>query len=160
VTDKLDTATGWFNKGLNIARLIDSALAVYNAITGKLKAAVPPTLNFSRRWGVFFILLPSQVILCVLGYALFAKLDPRIAVDNPFAFLAELPAMAAYAACAIAFTVFVKLLAWHDIPRDAENTLHQRAAAGDPGARWLLIKDRIEWLVLLIIFIAFFWPSR
>ena len=160
MTDKLDTATGWLSKGLTIARLIDGALAVYNAINGKLKAAVPPTINFTRRWGVFFILLPSQVLLAILGYALFAKLDPRIAVDNPFAFLAELPAMAAYAACAMAFTVFVKLLAWHDIPREKEDLLHQLAAQGDAGARWILIKDRIEWLVLLIVFIAFFWPSR
>lgn len=156
----LDTTEKWLSKSLTIARLLDGALAVYNAINGKLKAAVPPTLNFTRRWGTFFILLPSQVILCVLGYALFARLDPRIAVDNPFAFLAELPAMAAYAACALAFTSFVKLLAWHDIPRDKENELHRMAAEGDSGARWILIKDRIEWLVLLIIFIAFFWPSR
>lgn len=120
----------------------------------------PKALNFTRRWNVFFILLPSQVLLTVLGYAVFGMLDPRIAVENPFAFLVELPAMAAYAAAAMAFTVFVKLLAWHDLPRGAEDALHKRASEGDAGARWILIKDRIEWIVLLIIFIVFFWPPR
>lgn len=122
--------------------------------------ALPKALNFTRRWNVFFILLPSQVFLAIAGSALFAHLDPRIAVDNPFAFLAELPALATYASAAIAFSVFFKLLIWHDLPREAEAELHRRAAAADPGARWILIKDRIEWTVLLLVFIAFFWPAR
>ena len=131
-----------------------------SAILASIKRTIPKLITFTRRWNVFFLLLPSQVFLCILGYAFFAKLDPRIAVDNPFAFLAELPALSSYAACAIAFTVFVKLLAWNDIPRDAEDSLMEKAANGDAGARWILIKDRIEWIVLLIIFIAFFWPAR
>lgn len=130
------------------------------AILAKMKTAMPYMIRFTRRWNVFFILLPSQVLLSVLAYVAFAQLDPRIAVDNPFAFLAELPALASYAACAIAFTVFFKLLFWSDIPRDAEDALNQKAAAGDSGARWILIKDRIEWIVPLIIFIAYFWPAR
>ena len=125
-----------------------------------IKKHIPKLLNFTRRWNVFFILLPSQVFLSVVGYALFAQLDPRIAVDNPFAFLAELPALASYAACAISFAVFIKLLAWNDLPRAAEDALHEKAANGDKGAQWILIKDRIEWIVLLVIFIAFFWPAR
>lgn len=117
-------------------------------------------LHFTRRWNVFFLLLPSQVLLCVLGYAVFGQLDPRLAVENPFAFLVELPAMASYAAAAISFAVFFKMLLWNDLPPAAEDALLKQCIEGNTGARWLLIKDRIEWIVLLVIFIAFFWPPR
>jgi hypothetical protein len=134
-----------------------SALAWLNAAARRY---TPKAITFTRRWSVFFILLPSQVFLAIAGSALFAHLDPRIAVDNPFAFLAELPALASYASCAIAFAVFFKMLLWHDLPREAEAVLQKQAAEGNAGARWILIKDRLEWTVLLIVFIAFFWPSR
>ena len=123
-------------------------------------SGVQKLLNFTRRWNVFFILLPSQILLTLAGYMLFGALDPRLAVDNPFGFLMELPAMASYAAMALAFTVLLKLLALHDMPRAAEDMLHEKAAGGDTGARWIIIKDRLEWLVLLIIFCVFFYPSR
>ena len=131
-----------------------------NAVLAFAKRHAPKALNFTRRWNVFFILLPSQIVLTLLGYAFFGMLDPRLAIENPFAFLMELPAMAAYAAMAMAFTVFVKLLAFNDIPRDAEDTLNKLALEGNAGARWIIIKDRLEWLVLLVIFIIFFYPSR
>lgn len=134
--------------------------ATLRNVRGIAAKALPKAFTFTRRWSVFFILLPSQVFLAIAGSALFAHLDPRIAVDNPFAFLAELPALASYASAAIAFAVFFKLLIWHDLPREVEAELQKRAMAGEPGARWILIKDRIEWTVLLLVFIAFFWPAR
>lgn len=40
---------------------------------------------------------------------------------------------------------------WHDLTDEQEADLHDRAASGDKDARWVLIKDRIEFVVLLLV---------
>lgn len=147
---------GW----LDLARIGAAIGEVLIGFGQKVAAALPPAGQQLRRWSALLILLPLQLVLLLAGYAFFAQLDPRVAVDNPFAFVLELPAIAAYAFAAVATASAFKILIWNDIPRKAEDALNKSAAEGDKGARWILIKDRIEWIVLLIIFIAFYWPSR
>lgn len=116
--------------------------------------------NLFRRFNSLLVMLPVQVALVVLGWVLFGALDSRVSVDNPFGFLLELPALCAYASAAIGFAALVKVYLLHDIPRSHEVAMHKAAAEGDKGARWLIYKDRIEWIVLLLLFTAFFWPAR
>ena len=148
--------TNW----LDLARIGAAIGEVLLGFGQKVAAALPPAGNQLRRWSALLILLPLQLVLLLAGYAFFAQLDPRIAVDNPFAFVLELPAIGAYAFAAIATASAFKMLLWNDIPRKAEDALNEAATKGDKGARWILIKDRIEWTVLLIVFVAFYWPAR
>ena len=145
---------------LDFARLGAAIGEVVLGFGQKLAAAFPPTATFVRRWSAMLVLIPLMLALMLAGWAFFAQLDPRIAVDNPFAFVLELPAIGAYAFAAIGTASAVKLLLWSDIPRKAEDALNKAAAEGSKGARWILIKDRIEWTVLLIIFVIFYWPAR
>jgi hypothetical protein len=42
---------------------------------------------------------------------------------------------------------------WYDLTGEAEAELHAKAAAGDKGARWVIVKDRVEFVVLLLLLV-------
>ena len=45
---------------------------------------------------------------------------------------------------------------WHDLDEKAEDDLHQKAAAGSWSAFWVIVKDRLEWLVMFgVLYLAF-----
>jgi len=110
------------------------------------------------RWQEFVVWLPLLVALAFFGYVVLGAFS-RLGID-PLAWLAELPVLAAYAAAACGGAWLFKRTNLHDITAAKELELHALAQQGSADARWLLIKDRLEWLVLLIAFFAFFWPAR
>lgn len=110
------------------------------------------------RWQEFVVWLPLLVALAFFGYVVLGAFS-RLGID-PLAWLAELPVLCAYAAAACGGAWLFKRTNLHDITAAKDRELHDLAQLGDPHARWLLTKDRIEWLVLLIAFFAFFWPAR
>ncbi|MGE4408140.1 hypothetical protein [Pseudomonas sp.] len=106
----------------------------------------------------FTLWLPGLVVLAVLGYILIGAVV-RIGPDA-LAWLAELPALCAYAAAWLAFSWAIKAVYMHDIPRATEVELQAKVLAGDRAARWLLVKDRLETFGALLLSLVFFWPAR
>ena len=106
----------------------------------------------------FTLWLPGLVLLSVLGFVVLGAVT-RVTGDS-LAWLAELPVLCAYAAAALAFSWLIKRLYLHDLDRADEVRLHAAAEAGDGGARWLLIKDRLETLACVIAMLVFFFPAR
>lgn len=106
----------------------------------------------------FTLWLPGMVLLAVLAFAVFGALTPM--TGDALAWLAELPALCAYAAAALGASWAMKKLYLHDIDTAQEIELQAAARAGDTGARWLLIKDRLETFACIALAFAFFWPSR
>jgi len=106
----------------------------------------------------FTLWLPGMVLLALLAYVVFGALTPM--TGDALAWLAELPALCAYAAAALGASWVIKKLYLHDIDAAQEITLQAAALDGDANARWLLIKDRLETFACIILAFAFFWPSR
>jgi hypothetical protein len=106
----------------------------------------------------FTLWLPGMVLLALLAYVVFGALTPM--TGDALAWLAELPALCAYAAAALGASWIIKKLYLHDIDTAQEIALQDAALAGDAGARWLLIKDRLETFACIALTFAFFWPSR
>lgn len=50
----------------------------------------------------------------------------------------------------------VKLTHWHDWSNKDEKRLHEKAETGDWMAFWLLVKDRVEWLMVVIFVVIVF----
>ena len=106
----------------------------------------------------FTLWLPGMVVLAMLGFLVLGALTPM--TGDALAWLAELPVLCAYAAAALGTSWAAKKLYLHDLDTDQERTLHAAALSGDAGARWLLIKDRLETFVCIVLAFAFFWPAR
>ena len=117
-----------------------------------------------RRWAwlyqnqEFVAWLPGLVVLAVLGFVVFGALTPL--AGDVLAWLAELPVLCAHAAAALGTAWVMKALYMHDLDADQETALHAAARAGDAGARWVIVKDRLETLTCIALAFAFFWPSR
>jgi hypothetical protein len=111
------------------------------------------------RWQEFAVWLPVLVVLTIAGWIFFGAIDRSIAGDT-LAWLLELPVTCAYLAAAIGAAWLVKNTYLFDLGLIREDALHDLAKAGDRNARWLLIKDRLEWAFLLVLFCLFFWPER
>lgn len=111
------------------------------------------------RWQEFVIWLPVLCVLAVVGYVLLGAVA-RIGAD-PLAWLAEVPVMCVWAAVAAATAWLIKRTYLLDLDDAMERELYRRVLdEADADARWLLVKDRLEWLVLLVLVFAFFWPAR
>jgi len=106
----------------------------------------------------FALWLPGLVVLAVLGFVVFGALTPLR--GDLLAWLAELPVLCAHAAAALGAAWAAKALYLHDLDTEQEADLHRAARDGDAGARWVLVKDRLETLVCIALAFAFFWPSR
>ncbi len=116
-------------------------------------------LNFFSRWQEFVIWLPLLVVLALVGYVVIGAFD-RTAGGDLLGLLLELVVRCVYFACVGAAAWLFKRTYLHDLPDVQEQALHDRASSGDAGAKWLLVKDRIEWLLLLLLSAAFLWVSR
>lgn len=114
--------------------------------------------NFFHRWQEFVLWLPGLVLLAIAGFVVLGGIA-RVGTDS-LAFLLELPALCAYALAAFGLSWLIKSLYLYDIDRAAEKALQDRVLAGDANARWLLVKDRLETLVCVVLMLAFLWPAR
>lgn len=45
---------------------------------------------------------------------------------------------------------------WHDLSTEEERKLHEEARAGNRAALWLIVKDRVEWVVLFLLLLLSF----
>ncbi|MDC7806417.1 hypothetical protein PQS31_06210 [Luteimonas sp BLCC-B24] len=126
----------------------------------------PSKLNLMQRlrgwvsqWQEFVVWLPVLFVIAIVAYVLLGAVV-RIGAD-PLAWLAEIPVMCAWAAVACATAWLIKRTYWMDLDDVMERELYERVLnEADPEAWRLLIKDRVEWLALLLLAFAFFWPAR
>lgn len=115
--------------------------------------------SFFNRWQEFLIWLPVLVALTFGGWVVLGALDRTVGADF-LAQLLQLPISAAYLATACAAAWLFKRTYLRDLTSVEERELHDLAGAGNPMALRLIILDRLEWLVLIGLFVAFFWISR
>nr|WP_308006583.1 hypothetical protein [Xanthomonas albilineans] len=106
----------------------------------------------------FTLWLPGLVVLTVLGWIVLGALG-RVGPDA-IAALLEVPVMCTYAMAALGMSWLIKRLYLYDLDRADECTLQSLALAGDAGARWVLIKDRLETLACITAMLIFFYPAR
>jgi len=120
-------------------------------VTGRVRA-------WFAQWQEFAIWLPVLCVLAVVGYVVLGAVA-RIGAD-PLAWLAEIPVMCAWAAVACATAWLIKRTYGDDLDAAREFELYGRVLAGDPNARWLRDRDRLEWAFCLLLSYAFYWPAR
>ncbi|UZW62753.1 hypothetical protein [Lysobacter enzymogenes] len=106
----------------------------------------------------FTLWLPGMALLAMLGFVLIGALTPM--TGDALAWLGELPVLCAYAAAALGAAWVIKKVYLHDVDSNEERELHAAARAGDAGARWVLMKDRLETFTCIVLTLAFFWPAR
>ena len=71
-----------------------------------------------------------------------------------------LPIITCYAAGAVVLAVFFNNTFTWEPGRLVERAWHDAALAGDRNARWLLLRNDLRWLALLILSGSFFWMAR
>lgn len=71
-----------------------------------------------------------------------------------------LPVLSLYAAAAVVLAVFFNNTFTYEPGRAVERAWHDAALAGDRHAKWLLVRNDLRWLGLLLLAGAFFWVSR
>ncbi len=104
--------------------------------------------------------MPVLVLLALGGFLVFGGL-PGVAVSGDLiAWMLELPIACLYLAAAMGAAWLFKFTYLDDLNAVREIQLHELVLQGNAHARWLLIKDRLEWAFLIVLFAAFFWPAR
>ncbi|KAF1697986.1 hypothetical protein CSC62_07520 [Pseudoxanthomonas jiangsuensis] len=106
----------------------------------------------------FTLWLPGLVLLAVIGYVVLGSIV-RVGPDA-LAWLAELPALCAYAAAWLGCGWLIQRLYLRDLTRAEEDTLQSAVLAGDANARWVLVFHRLQLLGALALSLVFFWPAR
>lgn len=106
----------------------------------------------------FVFWLPAMVLLTVVGWTVLGALPGARMTGDLIAWLLELPVVTCWAVAAVGMAALVKCGVLREIGGTEERELHELAKKGDRNARWLIIKDRIEWLCLLVLSGTFFFP--
>jgi len=106
----------------------------------------------------FVFWLPLMVVITVVGWTVFGALPGAQMTGDLIAWLLELPVTTCYALAAVASAALFKRVFWREVDCDEEAELNRLAQAGNRQARWLIIKDRAEWLCLLILSGIYFFP--
>lgn len=123
-----------------------------------MKKILAAIRNFFYQSQEFTLWLPGLVVLAVLGWVVIGGMV-RVGPDA-LAWLIELPVWCAWAAAWLGASWVIKAVYLHDIPRPLEAELEELILAGDPNARWLVVKDRLETAGCLLLTLIFFWPAR
>lgn len=102
------------------------------------------------RWQEVVLWLPVSAAAVVVSYHLIPYVDPNSGLDgfgDIFNFLVQ--------GLKVVMLLFVcwmfKRTYWYDIPRREEKRLYKEAAEGKHN-HWLMIRDRLEWAVLIVLF--------
>jgi hypothetical protein len=114
--------------------------------------------SFAYQSQEFTLWLPALVALTVIGWIVLGALG-RVGPDA-IAWLLELPVMCTYAMAALGMSWLIKRLYLNDLGRADEQALQLLAMGGDQGARWVLVKDRLETLACVLAMLVFFYPAR
>lgn len=106
------------------------------------------------------VLLPMMAIAASWGYAALSALPAVRFTGEQIEALAWLPVITCYAAGAVVLAVFFNNTFTWEPGRETEKAWHAAVLAGDQNARWLLLRNDLRWLALLILSGSFFWMAR
>lgn len=126
-----------------------------------MNRAIDKIRSFFYQSQEFTLWLPGLVLLAVISYVVLGGIA-RVGADA-IAWLVELPAWSAWAAAWLGTAWLILRLYAHELSREDEVRLQAEIEFGGPdaeGARWLLVKCRLELLGALILSLVFWWPAR
>lgn len=106
------------------------------------------------------VLLPMMAVAASWGYAALSALPDVRFTGEQIKELAWLPVITCYAAGAVVLAAFVNNAFMYEPGRETEKAWHAAVLAGDQNARWLLLRNDLRWLALLILSGSFFWMAR
>lgn len=106
------------------------------------------------------ILLPAMALAASWGYAALSALPAVRFTGEQIEALAWLPVITCYAAGAVVLAVFFNNVFTWEPGRLVERAWHDAVLTGDRNARWLLLRNDLRWLALLILSGSFFWMAR
>lgn len=106
------------------------------------------------------ILLPAMAVAASWGYAALSALPAVRFTGEQIEALAWLPVITCYAAGAVVLAAFVNNAFMYEPGRLVERAWHDAVLTGDRNARWLLLRNDLRWLALLILSGSFFWMAR
>ena len=113
--------------------------------------------EFWRRNQLILAHLPGLLIFMWVGFALLKALDPRIGVEG-WGDLFGYATNGVRVIWILVTTWWVKKWCWFDLHGKTEHELFQAMRKGDEVAFWIVVKDRVEWAVLL--FFSSYWYTR
>lgn len=115
------------------------------------------TWEFWRRNNIILLQFPIMLVWLFVSYVVLKAIDPRIGVTgfgDIFGY-----ALNSIRICFIIFTSFwVKKWMLFDLHDRTELELFNKMRDGDRAAYWIVVRDRVEWAVLL--FFATWWYTR
>lgn len=106
------------------------------------------------------ILLPAMAVAASWAYAALGALPDARFTGEQIKELAWLPIITCYAGAAVVLAAFVNNAFMYEPGRETEKAWHAAVLAGDQNARWLLLRNDLRWLALLVLAGAFFWVAR
>ena len=120
--------------------------------------------NFCKRrlalWALALIAMPVMAVAIPWAWTLAASFpDVRLTSDHIDALL-WLPVITLYAAAAVVMAAGFNINFTYEPGRETEIAWHTAALAGDPHARWMLVRHDLRWFVLLAMSGTFFWMAR
>lgn len=123
-----------------------------------MKSTLARIRNFFYQSQEFTLWLPGLVLLSVITWVVIGGMV-RVGPDA-LAWLVELPVWCAWAAAWLGTAWLIQYLYMHDLSREDEERLHADAEQDLAGARWVLVKARLETFGALVISLIFWWPAR
>ena len=106
------------------------------------------------------VLLPMMAVAASWGYAALSALPAVRFTGEQIEALAWLPVITCYAAGAVVLAVFFNNTFTWEPGRYVARAWHDAVLSGDRNARWLLLRNDLRWLALLILSGSFFWMAR
>lgn len=122
-----------------------------------IRKALSRLLAFIKNWQEWIAWLPVAVVTLMAVFYIIPAISPRSGIDG-FGSLFTLAVQVVKFIVAVSMAYLIK---WHflsDLSKEDENELHGAMLSKERHeheARWLLMKDRLEWAFLLIL--AYFW---
>lgn len=113
--------------------------------------------EFWRRNQILLLQLPVMLVFLFGSYVILKAIDSRIGVEgfgDIFGY-----ALNAVRICFIIFTAWwIKKWCWFDLHEKSELELFTKRKMGDMAATWVVVIDRLEWVVALGF--ATYWYTR
>ena len=106
------------------------------------------------------VLLSMMAVAASWGYAALSALPDVRFTGEQIKELAWLPVITCYAGAAVVLAAFFNNAFTWEPGRLVERAWHDAVLAGDRNARWLLLRNDLRWLALLILSGSFFWMAR
>ena len=106
------------------------------------------------------IAMPVMAVAVPWAWTLAASFPDVRLTSEQIDTLLWLPVTTLYAAAAVVMAAGFNINFTYEPGRETEVAWHTAALAGDPHARWMLVRHDLRWFVLLAMSGTFFWMAR